>query len=324
MTYDGSNYVMHNYVDPQSDDLSAVVDVSQFNNLISKLNRDVTIKTSEDNSHIIISDGKNTYKLSNSFEGDGIVKMPEYDGPNFDCFDEKGNVIGDPIDANKLLKYSKVAEASALKNNSIIELTGLYLSDYMVSTNNYNAFFVENPTNISDKLFTFRTLSLLSIFGDSDEVKYQIDGDYFTFYDFYEDSASIILGKTMPEASSYPYEQLKAYLYTDMPIHVDLAKADLVEALSRLKLFVTLYDANIIELSIENGNLILSTLEGTAVETLGVDIDSYFSCKVDINSLETNIKNNSSNIVTLGLGNDSAISIFDSSEDITKIISIGE
>lgn len=324
MTYDGVNYVIHNYIDVNSNDLSAIVDVNQLNQLISKLNNDVTIESSSDNSHIIISDGKNVYKLNNAFEGDDIVKMPDFEGPTFICFDNEGNVVGNPVDASKLLKLSKVAEASALKNNSVIELTGLYMSDYMASTNGYNAFFVENNTGINDKLFTFRALSLLSIFGDSSEVKYQVDGDYFTFYDFYESSASIIMGKTMPEATEYPYEQLKSYLYAEMPINVTLAKADLLESLSRLKLFVTAYDANIIELNIENNNLILSTLEGTAVETIGVDTDKSFTCKLDVNSFETNIKNNTSNLVLLGLGNDSAISIFDDKDNITKIVSIGE
>ena len=310
-TYDGINVINScKTINFLEGDLEAVVNANTFNTLISKVEWDCVDLSIEDNS-LVVKFGKNYYTFELAFEEDKLVEFPDlaYDIDFNDDTLSKGYINAE------YLKKIKDINGSCLSNNKSLEtyLLGVYCGKNIITTDNIVACFTNMDLfNGAEILMHPKTINLLKHFYN--DVFYCIKGDVICLGG--EDFE--VYGSLMGEVVDYPVKDLVGLkdIATKNFDPIRVSKSDLINSLSRLKLFISDIDDGSLELNIYPNRLVIKGVGNGTIEEIplsGDDSDKYVQHFVNCNILLNQVKGCISNVIDITYDNDSFICIYDDS-----------
>lgn len=309
--YDGINVVNScKTINFLEGDLQAVVNANTFNTLISKVDWDCVDLEIVDNS-LVVNFGKNHYSFELAYEEDKLVEFPDL-ACDIDFNDDTLNK--GYINAEDLKKIKDINGACLSSNKSLeTYLLGAYCGKYVITTDNIVACFTNmNLFKGAEILMHPKTINLLKHFYNG--VFYCIkDGIICLGSDDFE-----VYGSLMGEVVDYPVKDLvdlrDIATKTFNPIRV--SKNDLVNSLSRLKLFINDLESDSLELNIYPNKLIIKGVDNGTIEEIALNgevSDNYKQYFISCNVLLNQVKSCSENVLNITYDNDSFICIYDGS-----------
>lgn len=309
---DGNNYL---YVsdDCEGDDFYVVVDVPLFSKLISKLTCDnITMKVVNDSLEI---DGNGHYVIGLPYDGEGeLVKFPD---PRQKLTNEANNTM---LKLSTLKMIVATAKASV---DFTADYEGCYSGYYMgpecvVTTDSFKVCWIDVGLFKTPIIVRRDTMDLIQFLSD-EEVSVVNDGKYIIF----NTSKCTIFAQLIDSVSDFRVDAVKQYITSEFAQTCTVFKADLMQVLDRLSLFVAPVDENGIFLTFGQDELKINSRQSDGEEVIEyaerVDGEQY-ACCLDIVKFGEQVKSVLSDSVTICYNNPNAVKIEDG--NVTKIVSL--
>ncbi len=302
ITTDATNYLYVHEDKVEGDDFYVVIQADMFAKLISKLTCEKVSLELKDNTLMVTGNGKYSIELPLDEEGE-LIKYPNpLSGANF---------VGDDYTINLstvklILNTAKSALADTLE---VPCYTGYYVGNKVVATDTYkicgiNIKMWDEPTLISPEM-----MNLLDIFTDEKIAVYR-NGNTMVF----KSANCVVYGTLMDSIDDYQIEAIDGLLEQGFESSCKLTKSALLQLLDRLALFVSPYDKNGIYLTFTRDGLQIESKQANSTEVIPyLESNNFrdFTCCVDIEMLQSQVKANTGDGVTIHYGEDNAIKIAD-------------
>ena len=313
ITTDATNYLYVREDKVEGDDFYVVIQAEMFSKLISKLTCEKVSLELKDNVLLVSGNGKYSIELPLDEEGE-LIKYPNpIEGKTF---------VGDSNTVNLstvklILNTAKSALADTLE---VPCYTGYYVGHKVVATDTYkicgiNIKLWDEPTLMSPEM-----MNLLDIFTD-EKISVYRDENTMVF----KSENCIVYGTLMDSIDDYQIDAIEGLLEQGFGSSCKLAKAQLLQLLDRLALFVSPYDKNGIYLTFTRDGLQIESKQANSVETIPYTESNDFrdfTCCVDIEMLHSQIKANTGDGITIHYGEDNAIKITDG--NVVQIVALLE
>lgn len=312
ITTDASNYLYINQDNIVGDEFYVVVQVEQFSKLIGKMTcENITLEV---NDGILNVKGNGEYK----------IELP---------LDEEGNTIQfpDPVADVKLKKKGTEIALATIKTilNSIksalavtMEVpvyTRYYMGQRVVATDTYKVSSLDADVLKTDPLLiSAETMNLLDVM-TCEKIDFQKINDVLVF----NTPDCVVYGHAMEGVDDYQIDAIGGLLEQEFDSKCKLEKSSFLSILDRIGLFVGQYDNKAIVLTFTETGVEISSKASTGVELLSYAESENFkpyTCNIDIEMLNTQLKANTGDVVQLQYGNDASIKIVDG--NITQIIAL--
>lgn len=310
-TTDGTNYlsVSDKCV---ADDMDITVNAELFSKLISKINSETVDMEVIDNTLVITGNGKYTLELIPDENGD-LLSFP-------DKFPDETTVVG-TISASDLTVINNAVKVS------LSQVAGSVYSSYffgdvvastdraMMSTFNRNVF---GTPYLINKSF----VDLMSI--GATDVTLSKSGDVLVAEANISENCSINICTTLPNsAEEFNIEGINKFMALEVNSFCRFKKAQMLELLDRLSLFVSKFDDGAIELHFTDKYIEVSSMASNGIERVDYTeskdtID--LTIKINIDRFRNQLKAYSSDVVDLYYGSDICIKLVDG--DLTQVIAL--
>ena len=306
ITTDATNYLYIKEDHIVGEDFSVTVPVDLFSKLIAKM-------TSES----VVLDFNSTVKIL-SVKGNGSYKIEL-------PIDENGQLINYP---NPLSNVKNLTESeSYMINKSTIQVildtikpalsvtteepcyTGYYVGDKVVATDTYKIASMNIPVFDDAKLVSAELMELLSVM-QAEKIAVSVYDNLVVF----ETDDCVIYGSFMENLDDFAIDAISDLIDSDFTSMCKIPKANLLQLLDRLSLFVGPYDKNAIKLTFTSEGLQISSKASNGVELIeyaGSNMFQVFTCDVDIEMLKQEVKAISADMLELYYGLDNAIKFVD-------------
>lgn len=310
-TTDGTNYlcVSDSCV---ADDFDVTVNAELFAKLISKITSDVVDMSVVGNSLVVDGNGKYTLEIVPDETGNKL-SFP-------DKFPTEVNDIG-TINAVDVVAINTTVKAS-LDSNVVSVYSSYYLGDVVASTDRcmmtvFNKKVFDNPY-----MFNRAFVDLMTMSGA--DVAVSASSDMLLAESSISEKGLISVCTKIPDnVTDFKIADVKKFAGLEVKSFCRIRKAQLLDLLDRLSLFVTKFDDGAIQLEFTKTGVNVSSLASSGVEFI-----EYVECKdaeemtikININRLLTELKSYSSDVVDLYYGNSLCIKLVDG--DMTQIIAL--
>lgn len=302
-------------VDDKESKLKVAVDAKIFSQLIAKMTTEYVELNATENSLNITGNG--VYDLKIGLDVDGaVISIP--------------SVAYDESKATKEISFKELSAKIAICQPSIPttmeepELNNYYLSDNIIATNCFKISCIPNVEAMkNDSIFISDQLGKYISTLNFDKCKvYSENGIiYFIGSDF------VLSGATDSDViDKYPLDGIKTILASEFSSKATIKRANLLELLDRLSLFVEAYDENNITMTFMKDKInIKSKADNSSEDIKYITSETNnlveFTCKVDILGLKGQLSSLLSEEVEISFGgNDRVIKIRDG--EIIDILSL--
>lgn len=310
-TTDGTNYlsVSDKCV---ADDMDITVNAELFSKLISKINSETVDMEVVDNTLVITGNGKYTLELIPDENGD-LLSFP-------DKFPDETTEIG-TISASDLTVINNAVKVS------LSQVAGSVYSSYffgdvvastdraMMSTFNRNVF---GTPYLINKSF----VDLMCI--GATDVTLSKSGDVLVAEANINENCSINICTTISNsAEDFNIDGINKFMALEVNSFCRFKKAQMLELLDRLSLFVSKFDDGAIELHFTDKYIEVSSMASNGIERVDYTeskdtID--LTIKINIDRFRNQLKAYSSDVVDLYYGSDICIKLVDG--DLTQVIAL--
>lgn len=316
VTTDATNYLyVRSELDTLTEEFETVVPIEVFSKLIARLTCDMVTLEVENDILTVFGNGKYSIELPLNEEGKSI----KYPKPKITAKDE--DVKGDTItlsDTQFLLNTAKFSVSTAL---DVPCYTGYYVGDKVVTTDTYKICSIDTKLLGEPRLLSASTVELFSLFTSANITVIYNSADEIEFMD----EGITIYSKCMDCISDYQINAIQGLLDETFDSVVRISKKALLQTLDRLALFVGVYDKNAVTLTFTRDALVISSKQVTGTDTIPYQSSENFKdfvCSIDIEMLQTQVKANMGDVLTLHYGRDNAVKLTD--EKVTQIIALLE
>ena len=317
ITTDGTNYLYIKEPHIAGDDFYVVVDANQFSKLISKMTCDNITMIIAENTGALSVKGNGNYILELPLDEDGeFIKFPDaYEKLSHAAVDEVDTVNKSTVQV--ILETIKPALATTFEHP---EYTAYYAADKVVATDRTIIASMDIKFCDTPKLINADFLDLVSVMREEKiEARYCGDDVIFTTQD------ATIVGKLAEGVGDFAIDVISELIDQDFASFCSVPKAELLQMLDRLSLFVGPYDDNSVILTFVKEGLQVSSKASSGVEIINYvasDEHENFTAPINVNMLAKTVKSISSDVIEMFYGNDSAIKIVDG--NITIIVALNE
>ena len=313
-TTDECNYL---YVkgDCEANDFYVVVNAELFVKLISKLTSDTVTMEIVNDSLEINANGR--YVLELPYDGEGelvkfpnpVAKMPE-------------NVAHADVPLSTLKMVLATAKASV---DCTKDYYGCYAGYYfgedcVMTTDSYKMCKIDTSVFGVPALLWSSTMELVGLLS-GDNVDVSIGGNCI----YMQTPSGDIYAQLMDCIADFNVEAVKKYTSAEFERSCVVSKAELLQVLDRLSLFVTKLDENGIFLTFGQEELKITSRQSDGEEAIAYSefVDgSEFSCCIDVERFTDQVKSVLADTVEIFFGSSSTIKIEDG--NVTKIVSLFE
>lgn len=317
ITTDGTNYLYVKEQHVAGDDFYVVVDANQFAKLISKMtSENITMVVAEKTGALNVK-GNGNYILELPLDEDGeYIKFPDaYEKLTLLEPDEHGTINKSTVQV--ILETVKPALATTFENP---EYTAYYVADKVVGTDrtiiaSMDVGFCDMP-----RLINADFLDLVAVMREE-----KIATAYYGTDIVFQTQDATIVGKLAEGVDDYAIDAISELVDQEFTSSCSVPKAELLQMLDRLSLFVGPYDDNSVILTFVKEGLQISSKASSGVEIISYVASTNhenFTAPINVNTLIKTVKSVSSDVIEMSYGNDSAIKIVDGS--ITIIVALNE
>lgn len=310
-TTDGTNYLcVSDTVD--MDNFDVTVDADLFAKLVSKVNSNTVDIDVSDNSLIVTGEGKYTLPIIPDENGNSL-SFP-------DKFPEITEEIGllEPTDLSVILSSVK----ASLSGVTGSVYSSYYLGDIVVSTDRammtvYNRKLFDTPL-----LFNKEIVELVMT---GNNVSVSVSSDNMLILETAIDATGTICvcTKLPKNVSDFQVGVVNKFMSLEVPSFCRVKKAQLLDLLDRLALFVSKFDDGAITLHFTDSYIEVSSLKSDGVERVDYTeskdaVDTII--KINIDRLRGQLRAYCSDTVDIHYGSDMCIKLVDG--DVTQIIAL--
>lgn len=304
MTTDGSNHlrIKQKIESNNSNNFYIVVNADTFSKLVTKTTcENITLTLMENYLEV---KGNGTYKLDVAMDEDGnVIKFANLVTSN--------ETEVKQILVNELKSALLKSKASIAQSMEIPFLTGYYIAQNVITTNREMMSCVKKEILDSPILISSEMAELLQL----------VEGEYVSLIQedqklLFETDNIIIYGKQLEGLEMYPVEALTNLMNLSYDHIIKVNKAELLNVLDRMSIFVTDYDKNGVFLSILPEGLQLTSQKSNAseiipYEKIGEKIPETFRCLIDIEMFASQVQVNEGEKVQINYGQEKSIKLID-------------
>ena len=314
ITTDATNYLYIVEKGVVADDFYAVVDANVFSKLIAKLTCDnVTFEIKENYLDI---KGNGNYKLELPVDENGeAIKYPD----PLSKLDLESATIKEFNRSTAQIILETIKPALAITNENPC-YTGYYMGQNVVATDTYKIASMDVPVFDTPKLISPELFELLSVMTKEKIAVYITDTDIV-----YSTLDCIICGKFMEGIEDFAIDAILGLVESEFPSFCSVPKNNILQLLDRLSLFVGPYDKNAIHLTFTQNGLQISSKAANSIEIVDYAASENFqpfTCAVDIQMLNSEIKSIQNDMIEMYYGENNAIKLTDG--NITIIVALLE
>lgn len=304
-TTDITNYltVAINDASNSSEELHLVVMAENFAKLVSKMTSENINLEYEDNT-FTVSGGRSNYKIELPLDVDGsLIKLvsPEVSGK-----------VGKTVKLTSIKNILTTAKSSLATTLNEPCYTAYYIGESVLSTDTYKICCIKEKLLDKPVLISSDTMDLLDL-AEAD-LKCTMSGDSIKFET--DDGLYSLSTKTYDGIESYSVDAISQLVESEFKSYCVLNKNDMLQALDRLALFVGSYDRNVINISFDAEQLVMTNKAQAGTEIVDYaseDKGVEFNCSIDIELLMSQIKAAPNDEIKLYYGLDNCIKIADDS-----------
>lgn len=317
ITTDGTNYLYVKEKHVAGDDFYVVVDANQFAKLISKMTcESITMVVAEKTGALNVK-GNGNYILELPLDEDGeYIKFPDaYEKLTLLEPDERGTINKSTVQV--ILETVKPALATTFENP---EYTAYYVADKVVGTDRTIIASMDVEFCNVPRLINADFLDLVAVMREE-----KIATAYYGTDIVFQTQDATIVGKLAEGVDDYAIDAISELVDQEFTSSCSVPKAELLQMLDRLSLFVGPYDDNSVILTFVKEGLQISSKASSGVEIISYVASTNhenFTAPINVNTLIKTVKSVSSDVIEMSYGNDSAIKIVDGS--ITIIVALNE
>lgn len=315
ITTDGTNYLYVKEQHVAGDDFYVVVDANQFAKLISKMTCENITMTVVDGSLNVKGNGNYILELPLDEDGE-YIKFPDaYQKLALLEPDERGTINKSTVQV--ILETVKPALATTFENP---EYTAYYVADKVVGTDRTIIASMDVEFCNMPRLINADFLDLVSVMREE-----KIATAYYGSDAVFQTQDAVIVGKLAENVDDYAIDAISELVDQEFTSSCSVPKAELLQMLDRLSLFVGPYDDNSVILTFVKEGLQISSKASSGVEIISYVASTNhenFTAPINVNMLIKTVKSVSSDVIDMSYGNDSAIKIVDGS--ITIIVALNE
>lgn len=311
ITTDATNYLYIKEQGIEEDDFYVVVSVDVFSKLISKMTSEsITLEFDKDSLKV---SGNGKYVIELPIDENGkLVKFPDPLKKVKDA-EQKGTINAATI--STILTTLKPALATTLE---VPCYTGYYFGEKIVATNNEKISVLNTRLFDTDYLISPEMVDLLSVM-TADKVDVEQAGNNLIFIT----PDCVVYGALMEGMQDYPINEIIGILDTQYPSTCKLPKNTLLQLLDRLSLFVTDFDQHAVNLTFTKEGLMIESKSSTGNEIIPYSASENFadfSAMIDIIFLQTQVKAQTCDLLTLSYGVEEMIKFEDN--NIISLVSL--
>ena len=310
---DGVNYLYVRENIDDKDDFYVCIRAEQFAKLVAKTTSEFTTLTIKSNSLEVKGNG--TYQIEIPL--DEMGETIQFPNP----LDEMGESVWlGKVTQSQISKIINTVKTGIADTLDKYPYTNYYLGDIALATDTLKVCAFSQKILTMPKLINANMVDLLSVV-TADETNVKCRDDKIVF----ETDDVTIYGLVADGIDDFRIDSIKAYLTQDFPNKCRVNRGALLQLLDRIALFVGAYDDGAIRLTFKNECLTVESKQTNGVEIvayaepIGID-NEVFPIMIDINMLQSQVKAQESDILTIHFGTDNAIKIVDN--DITSVIAL--
>lgn len=311
VTTDATNYLY--IIDlVEEDDFRAVVDADTLSRLISRTTSEFIELELQDNA------------LKVKGNGEYLIELP---------LDEEGNMVRypDPLSKVVFTAIPHIIKAETIKSiqtsvkpalATTLEApcyTMYYMADKVIGTDTYKIASLEEEMFDTPMVVQASTIDLVGLAGE--DVQCYFDEKQIVF----ESSNLVVYAPVQAGVDDYAVSEIGALVEDEFESSCKITKNALLQVLDRLAIFVQPYDNNAVNFTFESDGVIISSKSSNGVEKLLYEEcknPTEFTCLVDINMLQDQVKAYPADIVHLWYGKDNAIKF--TSPGLTQVLALLE
>lgn len=311
ITTDGVNYtyVMDNV---ESEDFYAVVPVSTFSKLISRLTCDDVAILVDSDKMTVRGNGRYAIELPLNEEGEPIVFPDPMQKFNM-------NAVDTTIPAGVIQQILKTAKASLSVDLDTPCYCGYYMGKNIVATDTSKICGINIATFDSPVLLNASTVDILGIIPEESVDVYR-NGKKLLF----KADKFAVHTEIMDGMQDYQIDTLNSFLDDSYDNFGVIKKADLLQLLNRLSLFVGVYDDDCIRLTFSKNGLLISSKQADSSEQLSWIVynstSSDFTCCINIKMFLSQVKASAGDTIEIQFGKENAIKMVDG--NITQVLAL--
>jgi hypothetical protein len=267
----------------------------------------------------LIVHGNGKYVIELPYDEDG--ELVEFPDPIAEVLDGNANDWEKTdVKLSTIHLMLSTAKAALMVGTEAPCYTGYYCGERIVTTDTYKI--CGNDINMFDepKLIPPELMDLLDVMSEEDiEVNY--NDDTFIFSTDHVD----VYGHTLEGIEDYQIDAISSLLDEKFTSSCKIEKAQLLQLLERLSLFVETYDKNSVYLTFTKDGLLVSSKQDSGSEIIPyVDSKSFknYTCCLDIGLFKTQIKANQSDVIEMLYGKENSIKIVDG--NMKQIIALAD
>lgn len=310
-TMDGENYLCVSDV-CLADDIDVTVSAELFSKLISKITSDTLDMEVVDNTLVVTGNGKYTLGLIPDETG-ALLSFP-------DRFPKETEELGkfnavDIVAINTTVKASLDTVAGSVYSS-------YYFGDVIASTDRCMMTIFKKKAFDEPYMFNRQFVDLMTMSG-ADVTISKSDTMLLAESSISEKGSICICTKIPDNVSGFKIEGVRQFSELEVKSFCRIRKAELLDLLDRLALFVTKFDDCAIQLHFTPHSVEISSMASSGVETIdyaeGKDAVDM-TIKINIDRLRTELKSYNSDMVDLYYGSDMCIKLVDG--DISQVIAL--
>ena len=312
-TTDATNYLSVREDKVEGDNFYVVVQAEMFSKLISKLTCEKVVLDLQDNFLKVKGNGNYSIELPLNEEGE-LIKFPN----PIDKWLEKGVTNDEGVNLSTIRLILATAKSALATTNEVPCYTGYYVGDNIVATDTYKICGISIKLFNEPVLISADMMNLLDIL-TAENIVVDRDGDTLVF----DTPEAIIYGTAMDCIADYQIDAINGLLGQEFESSCKVSKNTLVQLLDRLSLFVSPYDKNGIYLTFTREGLQINSKKSNSTEIIAYSESQNFkdfTCCIDIEMLQSQVKANTSDAIEIQYGEDNAIKITDA--NVTQIIAL--
>jgi hypothetical protein len=310
-TTDGTNYVS---VSDRcvADNMDIVVDADLFAKLISKINSDTVDMEVVDNTLAIKGNGKYTLALIPDENGDTLSFPDKFPDDTTDI----GTIsASDVLTLNNTMKASLSSVVGSIYSN-------YYFGDNIVTTDRamatvYNKKMFDEPYVFGRAFIDLLTLS------PNDVTLAKSDNKFVASTEISEFCTISVCTTVTDDVTKFDTGAINKLAGLETPSFCRFKKAQMLELLDRLSLFVSKFDDGAITLNFTDSSIEVSSLKSDGVESVDYTESKdtqNMTIKINIDRFRNQLKAYSSDVVDLYYGSEVCIKLVDG--DLTQIIAL--
>lgn len=310
-TTDSMNYLYVTERGISGDDFYVVVPADLFSKLVSRMTcESVEFELQEDK---LLVKGNGNYSIELTLDEEGLpIKFPNPLAKLEDA---------EPVSVVKLSTLRLIlstAKSALAVDEDIPCYTGYYFGEEVLTTDTYKICSVGVNVFGENILVNPQTMDLVDVLIDED-VEFEIHKNVLVLMTAH----AVIYSPLMDCIEDFQVEPIHDLIVQEFPSVCKLAKNDVLRLLDRLVLFVSQYDKNAINLTFTRSGLQVESKRANSVEVIPYKESEKFTnytCSVDIEMLQSQVKSINGDVFTLHYGVDGSIKFVDG--NVIKVVAL--